>query len=822
MATVFEGIRVLDFSQGIAGNLATMIMADNGAEVFKVEPPGGDPDRARPAWRMWNRGKKSAVLDLSIPEGRRSAQGLAAAADVLVETFRPGAAEDYSIGYDTLAEGNPRLVYCSITPLGRLGSYTDLPLDDGVLQAKIGGFVEIRDGWFKTGATDPQYRSRPQASYGAANLAVQGIAAALRARERTGLGQRADTTLYHGWNCFDTSAGLRTQVEMGLASGNIPIGGASSAIGNVSLPYLATRCKDGRWMQLANNANRLFPNWMRVIGLEYIYDDPRFKGAPFNLDGEETARELRRLIVERMLEKTFDEWMELFLKNDVAGDEFLTTQQFMDHSQVSYVGGAIEVEDPEVGPTKQIGPLVRFSETPSAIGLPAPGIGEHQNEVQSWGKASASEVREPSAATELRTPLEGALVLDFSTWLAAPLGPSLMADLGARVIKIEPPGGDEFRRSTKGMGRTFAGKENLVIDMKTEEGRSIAHKLVERADAVVHNMRGEAPSRIGIDYETLRRVNPEIVYLYAGSYGSTGPGAGRGAFHPIGGAMTGGALWQLGRGNEPPPNDVPMSTDEVIEKGMDLLRANEGSPDVTSAIAVGSALAMALFEKERTGRGQYIETSMLISNGYMASEDFIQYEGKVARPEPDRNLRGLHALYRLYQAASGWVFLECRSQEKWESLCRAIGRQELLKDVRFATAQARSRHDGALVSALSQTFAALSGAEWETALRSQGVTCIQADKSGTAEFLLTDHSVKRNGYLQAVDHAPIGHMLRHGPPVAFSRTPGKVGPVHLMGEDTPAILEEIGFTSAEIEDLRSRKVVYWPDPAPAGSPAAAP
>ena len=116
-------------------------------------------------------------------------------------------------------------------------------------------------------------------------------------------------------------------------------------------------------------------------------------------------------------------------------------------------------------------------------------------------------------------------ILDFSTWLAAPVGTTLLAGLGARVIKIEPPGGDEFRPMSNGLGFTFHGKESVVIDLKTEEGRAAVHKLVAKADALMHNMRGQAPERCGIDYETVGTINPSIIYHYAGSYGSTGPGA---------------------------------------------------------------------------------------------------------------------------------------------------------------------------------------------------------------------------------------------------------------------------------------------------------
>ena len=232
------------------------------------------------------------------------------------------------------------------------------------------------------------------------------------------------------------------------------------------------------------------------------------------------------------------------------------------------------------------------------------------------------------------------LVLDFATWLAGPFGTSLLADMGARVIKIESPAGDDARLFLGGRARTFQGKESLAIDLKSEEGRAAVRRLVGQADAIMHNMRGDAAARLGIDYETARELNPDIVYLYAGSYGSTGPGAGRAAFHPMMGALSGGALRQLGRGNEPPAGDVPLDEDARYEYSLRMIRSNEASPDITGALGVATALSLGLLHRERTGRGQYIETTMLASNLLLCSEDAIRYAGKPDLPELDGELQG--------------------------------------------------------------------------------------------------------------------------------------------------------------------------------------
>jgi crotonobetainyl-CoA:carnitine CoA-transferase CaiB-like acyl-CoA transferase len=403
-------------------------------------------------------------------------------------------------------------------------------------------------------------------------------------------------------------------------------------------------------------------------------------------------------------------------------------------------------------------------------------------------------------------PFAGLLVLDFAGWLAAPFGTSLIADLGARVIKVESLAGDEYRGRGQARGRTFQGKESLCIDLKNAEGRALMHRLIARADGLMHNMRGDAAERLGIDYATVRGLNPEIVYLYAGSYGSTGPGAGRAAFHPTAGALAGGALWQLGRGNEPPPADEPLTIAEIDDWSLRLFRANEGSPDVSAALGVGTALALALYHKERTGEGQYLETSMLISNAYVASDDFLRYAGKPPRREADRYLRGLHALCRLYRTAAGWLFLDCQTEGEWRALGRALERADLLDDPRFRDVESRLVHDAALVAALAQAFAARRASDWETALPAAGVPAVAADGAG-GDFFLTDPSLLAEQLTVKTEHPTLGAFYRPGPPALFSRTPARAEPAHALGEDTGAILTELGLAAGEIARLEQAGVI---------------
>ncbi|HWD24167.1 MAG TPA: CoA transferase, partial [Acidimicrobiales bacterium] len=426
----------------MATSLASMILSDNGAEVVLVEPPGGDPFRSRPAWRMWSRGTKSIVLDLARQEDRKMARALVEGADVVIEGWRPGEGEQLGLDFTTTAATNPGLVHCALSAMGTRGPYASIPTYDGLVEARSGRFVDLGIAF---GRAEPAFRSRPNSSYAAAQGIVQGVSAALLARERTGQGQQISTNLYQGLLAYDFGSALRRQNELGLLDPPLP---DRSGYFLPFLPYLPVRTKDGVWVQITNNTGRLFRAWMSVLGLDYIYEDDRLKGAPSEFPNQETKIELAKLMLAQAATRTFDEWMDIFIRDGLTGDRYLTTQQAMDHPQILHNNLVVDVHDAEVGPTRQLGLLVAFSKTPGTVERGAPQLDEHRGTVAPRPAPAARERRAPKPGG----PLAGMLLLDFASWLAGPFGTSLMADLGARVIKIEPPIGDLSRAGLGGRG----------------------------------------------------------------------------------------------------------------------------------------------------------------------------------------------------------------------------------------------------------------------------------------------------------------------------------------------------------------------------------
>ena len=805
MAQVFDGITVLDFTSGRAGGVATMVMSDFGAEVIKVEPPGGEKFRNEPGSIQWNRGKRSVVLDLKTPDGQERARRLAQLADVVVENFRPGVSQRLAIDYDRIRDGHPELVYASLTSFGPRGPYANYKGYDAVVAAKSGRMMMFANQNPRRG---PNYVVTQGVCHAAATALVRGITSALYLRERTGLGQRVETSMLQAVTTYDHVSWVHGQMVQNRPDEYPPDALVGTGRGNPT-GYLPARTKDGQWIQLGNVVERLFRSMMHSMDMDFIYEHPRLKAAPF-LDPEGVAI-LERIMLEKVQEKSLDEWMAVFLSREgnAAAEPYLTSEQALDHPQIVHNGNALGVDVPGVGATRQLGPIVKMSATPGSTQDPAPALGQHTDEV--LGRLDAKSGRHASSAKRPMPehPLEGVTLLDLGTVINGPLGCALVAELGARVIRIEAPGGDWGRMGLPfSAHRTMAGSEGICLDLKTPEGQEIMGKLAAKADLLLHSMRPGAPERTGIGYEQLKKINPDLVYLYAGGYGSTGPYSHRPSMAPIAGAVSGGGVAQMGRDAFPPP-DQPMSIDEIEAVAKQLKRANDGTADHSTAMVNAVGLVLGLYARERTGSAQYVESTMIAANAYLNIDDFYWHEGKQPRPLPDREGYGLHALYRLYQAKTGWVFLACPFEDEWEALCGAIDRPDLLTNPMFATSDLREKHDEALADELSRLFATEEPMYWERLLTAADVACVKAEDRGMYYFFNEDPHVSESGLLTNVDAPRFGEFWRYSPVVTFSETSGRVGPGPLKGQHTRPILRELGYTNEQILDLKQRKVVDW-------------
>ena len=834
-----DGLRVLDLSGDMAGPLATMILADFGAEVVRVEPPGGNPDRSEPGYILTNRGKECVELDVHSDAGRDEILARAATADVVVESFGGGVADAAGIGYAALSAANPRLVYCSVTGFGSSGPLAGVPADDGVVMAKAGTFRD-QPGWFGDGSR-PVFRAPRDASYFTAMLVVQGVLAAVRARDLTRRGQLVETSMLRALACrinpkvrwllrdgeelpAETGAARAKEDEHTLAHHRDPR--------ETNLIGMRVQTKDGRWMVHSHTEPHFFPAWIKVLGFEWIWDDERFKGAPHQFPDEDTRVELVRLLSERMAERTAAEWMEAYLENgNVCGDVIQTTQEALRHPQIVETGNVVEVDDPDLGRVLEVGPLVKVPGAPGSVRGAAPVVSGLPPAALLAAEQVAFQPTSPGGVSESPPsgsggPLDGVTIVECAYYYATPFATSLLADLGARVIKIErlagDPyrllGGDPFNQSGGGasdpvlnmgqnnMVRAMQGKESIALNLKDERGRKILHDLVAKADLFVHSFRPGVPESLGIDYETIRQVNPGIVYHYGASYGSTGPYRRQPAIDPIIAAFAGTTAYQAGEGNPP---------------------LTETGADPVAAAGCAATLMMALFARHRTGRGQYAESSMIVSNIYLNWADALSYDGKPDRPAVDQRQLGTGATYRLYETASRsadapplepyqnpdprWVFLSAQDDESFARFCETAGQTELASDARFATAAQRAQNRPALESLLEELFMTRSAEEWESSMLAAGVGCIGADAMSNFAFLFQDPQSLANHTMVETEHPSFGgRYWRHAPMITFSETPGVARPHCELGEHTRMILAELGYDEADMSALRDADVVAWP------------
>jgi crotonobetainyl-CoA:carnitine CoA-transferase CaiB-like acyl-CoA transferase len=801
VAQIFEGIRVIDLTQGMAGSLTTMILADYGAEVIRLEPPGGDAMWEHPAYLLWQRGKKSVAPDWTSEDGRAFARRLVEGADIFIETLKPGEAAALGLGYEAIHAANPALIYHSLAPFGQTGPYRDFKLSDGVVNAKSG---RMRDqiGWQKQ---RPTFRAINDISYHTAMFTLQALCAALRVRAETGKGQKLEGSLLSGasapnnnWRLFEGQE-IPADLYPGELSREDVARGILTADRHESDPETANpsqicpQTRDGRWIMHSHIQQDLFDAWIDTIGFAWIREDERYKTAPA-IPSHADRIALNHMIFERFREKTADEWREIYRANpDCAGETMQTTQEALHHEQFRANGHVIALEDPRVGPMEQVGPFARMSETPACLGRPAPAPGEHTAELVAEAPRPAPTIV-PAGGNPER-PLEGITVLECAGWLAAPFAGALLADLGATVIKVEPLTGDPYRRmpTNENMIRAFQGKKNIGLNLKSEEGLRLFYEMVKRADVVMHNYRPGVPERLRIDYETLKAIKPDLVYVYASAYGTQGPDRLRAAFNPTMGAFSGNSVFQSGEGNKP--------------KG-------DQSPDPIGGSGVATGMMLGLAARVLTGKGQYIETSMMNSNVYCNSDDAFDFEGKPERQVPDQAQLGLEATYRLYETAEGWVFLDARFDADFAALARALGREDLLADERYTGWTARYANSAALSAELEPIFRTRSADEWEALLLPRSIGCVRADKSSHVRFLHSDPQARAMGFMvrtqsaEFAGKAPGGGYWRHAPVVKFSDTPCEAAlPYEGPATHTREVLHEFGYDDAAIDGLANRKVV---------------
>ena len=816
---VWDGLDVLDLSWGVAGPLAGMLAAASGAGVTKIEPPGGDPSRALSGARVWNRGKRSAVLDLRDAADRDRLLALAGSADVLIEAYSPGTTRDLGIDYDTLHARNPRLVYCSITAYGETGANADRPGYDALVAARtgqqwesrgvVGGTIQRLSGypiadpdivtpedcWVGSPRQGPLFGGIPWVSIGAGYLATLAIAAALRAREITGAGQHVHTSLLQG--AFLTTIGGWQRVEHPEAPGFL------STITDPRAPKGLFRCADGRWIH----------NWgpnaafaLGEVGKEVPGDGANL--GPTGGGGLAAMYEVWPAMIDAYASMPASEWVERAKRSRRASVQPVRSpEEALLDPDFAADGCVVDVDDPEVGAIRAVGRVIDLRATPAVDLGAAPSVGAHTADVRAEADRALRETstagRSATSSTPgdapgdsaggipLGAPLEGVRVLDFGNAVAGPFGAQLLGDLGADVIKVNTAMDAGWMRSHIAY-LCNRSKRSIAVDLEEPEGREIVRQLLLTADVVHHNLGRGAIERMGIDYDSVKAINPNVVYCRTRAHEYSEVRRGVSGHDQSAAALTG-TTWTDGgmdRGGKPHWPVVSLG-----DTGNGLL----------SAIGVIQALQ----HRDRTGEGQYVTTSIVYAHLVNNSMAWASTDGSTPgdRPLLDAMQLGWNALYRLYETADGWLCIAALTDDHFRRLCEGVGRTGLVGDSRFATPEARAANDDGLTQELGRALANRSAGEWFEVLDAAGVPCEISDP-GFVLRVFDDPEMQERGWVAHFDHAVVGSMDTFGLLVDLSDTPGRIsGPPLVVGECTREILAELGYDDAEIDNLAEKGVV---------------
>ncbi len=813
MSGPLSGLDVVDLSNTLTSAHVSGFLADFGADVVHVEPPGGSPLRTQPAYPFWGRGKRSIVLDFHDGDDLRVACALATGADVVVETFRPGVVERLGLGYDDLRADNAALVYASATAFGRTGPMAGVKGYEGLVMARLGGHDSMGVIIDRPG---PAFAAAPYCAWSGAQTMLHGILAALYERERSGVGQRVDTTLIQGFAAHDTWNALIGHIarQYPEAFMSVALIDEGSSVPNNSLFFrlLAALSADGRWLQFSQTTPRLFTAFMRVLELDWMFDDPKWSSVP-DFDDLDQRGEYFELLLAAVRSKTAAEWNEVFDREpDVWAEIFRDHSELLHHPQMVHDHSVVSVDDPERGPVLQPGPMVRLDATPGAVERSAPAPDEHGDELRARLPAGPRPTPTPTKAADDAPPLAGVTVVELGTYYAAPYGATLLTDLGARVIKVEQLDGDPIRHIVPfpevGAVKVLQGKETVAVDIHTDAGRAIVYDLVRRADALLVSFRAGVVERLGLDPDSLLAINPDLMYLSAPGYGVDGPCGHRPAFAPTIGAGSGLAFRNIGR-SVPQRDDLDVEETKLAALRISSAAMGVGHADGFSSLGVASALLLGLLARERGAPGQAMRSSMLLSMAHVLVEDMVEYEGRAPTAASDPGLHGLSARYRLYETAEGWMFLAAPAASEWDDLVAALKPYaDLGADARFADEESRVAHDAELVDVLSGVFRTQPARDWETELCAVDVGCLEVRSSSPDVQLFADDGMGRaNGWIADVEHPTIGTHPRLAPLVDFSRSSTVVKPSALCGAHTDAVLTELGYDTDRIATLRDAGVI---------------
>jgi crotonobetainyl-CoA:carnitine CoA-transferase CaiB-like acyl-CoA transferase len=750
VAGALDGVRVIDFGQYIAGPLAAVMLADQGADVIHIDPPGG-PRWQHPSDAFYSRGKRRITLDLKGAQDLAAAQRLIDGADVVIENFRPGVMDRLGLGPETMTQRNPRLVYCSLPGFAKDDPRAGMQAWEGILHAATENCIpragEQPPEW---DWTRPFYSAVPLASNFGAFLGATGIVMALIARERTGLGQVVESPLFDAMFTLIGHSGAYVNSK-GLHPPR-PIHGRGAG---------AFRCRDGKYVQFDTSSARHLVWFAREAGLTETWEPDLLDIV--KLRDESLNQRLHAKLRELFLTRNAAEWEEIGNRAGAAIGWCRTVGEWIETEHARQIGAVVQLDDPELGPTWMAGMPAKLLATPGGPQSPRHALDADRAQVLAEPARRTPTVLGPEP--DLKHPLQGIKVLDVCVALAGPTCGRLLLEFGADVVKINAP--------KAGVGGYLnRGKESLLLDLESFDAQQVYWKLVEQADVIVENMSPGTAERLGVGYAEVKARNPEIIYTSGSCYGDGGPWLGRG-WERQGQAVAG----IMERASDPPSVLGPYN---LIDIGTGTLAT------------FGTALA--IYHRLRTGQGQQVSASLCQTGTYQQTPYMLDYKGHVVDEPRGYGALGTGPLNRFYQARDRWFFLALPEKD----VARLAGVDGL---------SVQGLHGTKLEMALAEAFQREPAATWVTRLRAADVP---AQAVVSVAELMQDEHVKRRGLSVSQTVEGVGETTAPGLSLHFSRTPMRLGEPHQPGSDARAILDRIGMGD-QLEKLERAWVLQVDD-----------
>ncbi|MBW2269460.1 MAG: CoA transferase [Deltaproteobacteria bacterium] len=779
-----RGLRVIDFSNRIAGAYVTKLMADANADVIKVEPPEGDPLRRWTAshqdlgaedgalFQFLSCSKRSVVGTLDSPETLALIEG----ADLVVETFTPGL-----FGGRALCERFPGLVVLSITPFGQTGPYARRPASDLTIQAESGGIIG------RGLPTQPpvQCGARITEWIGGTFAAVAGLAAAMRAR-RTGQGEYIDFSL-----CEVMYIGATVHMDL-LSSlmGRPHIPGPARS---VELPSIEPT-SDG-WVGFNTNARQQFNDFCLLIERPELADaEIEWWQVGVRM---QRMQEWNEIVRAWTTQYTTAEVVERAARLRIPVAPVSTGRTVLEHPQFKARGNF--VPNPQSGFLQPAASYLLGGERPRAT-EPPPRLGAHTGKIEAPSQPRRAGTS-PDQATNPELPLAGVRILDATAWWAGPAACQMLASLGAEVIRMEACQKPDGMRMAGGMFYTEpswwershvtlgsnTNKRGITLNLADDRGLALCKQLIGSCDVFVENFSPRVIEGFRLDWETVHALNSRAIQVRMPAFGLSGPWRDN-----VGFAQTmeqiSGLAWVTGHADDQP-------------------RIQRGPCDPLAGMHAAFAILVALAEREHTGEGKLLECTMVEGALNAAAEVAIEWSAYGVELERDGNRGPEGAPQNIYacRGDENWLALAVTSDDQWLALCDELGKPDWSRDAELGTAAGRrTKHD-----ALDEKLAAWAlEQDVEAAVGRLIARGIPAASLTDPREASAHPQMAARGFFEEVDHPIVGAHPVADPPFRYATVDHwQQSPTPTMGQHNREVLGELGLSDAEIDELEADEVI---------------